>query len=137
MNVSTLMKRSVVVVSPEDTVRRALEMLEDLEIRHLPVVVDGDTLVGIVSDRDLREFRLPVLEELAHPEFADALMARKVGDAMNAQPVLMEEHEGMGRAIDLMIAHGIGAIPVVAKDSRALVGIISYVDVLAAVRSSF
>lgn len=137
MDVSALMIKDVVVVSPEDSIRSALELLEDLQIRHLPVVVEGQRLVGIVSDRDLREFRLPVLEELANPEFADRLLAKRVGEAMNAAPVFMEEHENLHRAIDLMIDYGIGAIPVVATNSHTLVGIVSYVDVLAAVRASF
>ncbi len=52
MNMSTVMTRDVVVVSPTVTAGVAARMMQRLRIRHLPVVEDG-RLVGILSDRDL------------------------------------------------------------------------------------
>ncbi len=50
--VTDVMTREVVVISPTDTVRDALVLVDTRNCRHLPVM-DGDRLVGMVSMRDL------------------------------------------------------------------------------------
>lgn len=57
-----LMTRDVLAVSPETSVRQAMEIMEKGYFRHLPVVRDGE-LVGIVSVRDLVKHRF-LLQEL-------------------------------------------------------------------------
>lgn len=63
MPVSALMSRNVVTCSPHDDLDHVLRLIEQHQIRHLPVLED-DTLVGVISVRDL------VLSQL--PEFAEA-----------------------------------------------------------------
>lgn len=126
------MTRVVMTVTPRDTVRRAWELLEVLEIRHLPVV-EGGRLVGLVSDRDLREYRLPPGDEQS--EYARELMAKPIDEVMNRQVIFVEGNESLATAIDLMLEYNIGAVPVVDADGR-LEGILSYVDVLKALRPS-
>jgi CBS domain-containing protein len=50
------------VVAPEQGVLEALEMMQDLGVRHLPVVSE-EKLVGIVSERDLKAARAPLLQK--------------------------------------------------------------------------
>lgn len=133
MNVSELMTKAVVVVTQSDTVGTALRLLEECEIRHLPVL-EGQNIVGIVSDRDLRRYRLPVLEELAHIAYADKLLEKQVSEAMRTDVILVDERESLRNAVDAMIECGVGAVPVVAHGTRHLLGMLSYVDVLRAVR---
>lgn len=135
MDVTELMTKAVVVVTPEDTIRTALRLLEDTDIRHLPVV-NGQSLVGLVSDRDLREYRLPVLEELEHPDYADDLLNKPVSEAMNVDFVFVDEQESLAKAVEVMIEFGVGAVPVVARETRQLLGMLSYVDILKAVRDT-
>lgn len=133
MNVRELMTTSLVTAASSDTVGQALRMLEDQEIRHLPIVDDG-RLAGMVSDRDLREYRLPLMEELDDPERADALLETTLTEVMKASVVALEAHESLAQAIDLLLEYGVGAVPVVETGSDTLVGIVSYVDVLRALR---
>ena len=134
MDAKTLMTTTVVTATPKDTVRRALRLLEDSDIRHLPIV-DGKKLVGLVSDRDLREYRLPLVEELDDPDYADDLLDTRLSELMSGDVLCLEESESLPTAVDLMIEYGVGAIPVVQGDDE-LVGILSYVDVLKAVRDT-
>ena len=127
------MTTAVVTIKPSDTVREALARMEDQEIRHLPVV-EGKRLVGVVSDRDLREYRLPVDEEIENPEYADDLLDTKVAEMMNTDVVTLEPGENVKTAIDVMLEYGVGALPVVDRHKEELVGILSYVDVLRFVR---
>ena len=55
--VSELMTRDVIHCSPDDTVNKAMAMMTDRRIRHLPVY-DGDELVGFLSIGDLVKCRI-------------------------------------------------------------------------------
>ncbi len=133
MNVKEIMTTTLVTASVNDTVGHALRLLEDQEVRHLPIV-DGKRLVGVVSDRDLREYRLPLLVELNEPKRADAMLKTPLFQMMKETVVALETHETLVQAIDLLLQHGIGAAPVLERDSDDIVGIVSYVDVLRALR---
>ncbi len=133
MNVREIMTTSLVTATDEDSVAHALRLLEDQMIRHLPIV-DGKRLLGMVSDRDLREYRLPLLDELDDPERADDLLATPLSAVMRGAILSVEADESVATAIDLMVKYGIGAIPVTAGDDHTLLGIVSYVDVLEALR---
>src|SRR5690242_11380481 len=54
MKIERHMRHPVVTVKPRDSIRHAREIMEERRINQLPVVVDG-ALVGIVTDRDLRD----------------------------------------------------------------------------------
>lgn len=61
MPVSALMTRSIIACAPDTTISEALSLMASHRIRHLPVIKDGKT-VGLISVRDLLEFRLEGLE---------------------------------------------------------------------------
>jgi len=56
MKVSKYMTRKLITAQPEMTVKQAFLTMRSHRVRHLPVV-EGDKLVGIISDRDLRRPR--------------------------------------------------------------------------------
>jgi signal transduction histidine kinase len=62
LSVGDLMTKSVITCTPTDTVDRALSLMGMHHIRHLPVVSDGK-IVGLLSIRDVLEFRLQMIEE--------------------------------------------------------------------------
>lgn len=129
MDVADIMTRSVVVLTGADTIRRALTLLEDSGVRHLPVV-EGQRVIGMLSDRDVREYRLPIVDELENPTLAEELLARPVTEAMNRDFVFVDDTEPLRRAAELMIEYGVGAVPVLAGQGHELVGMVSYVDLL-------
>ena len=136
MNVTELMSRAVIVTTPEETIGRALHLLEDSGVRHLPVV-SGARVVGVLSDRDVREYRLPILDELEHQTLADDLLTRPVSQAMNRDFVYVDDQEPVTKAIDVMLEYGVGAVPVLERETSELLGMLSYVDVLRFARSLF
>jgi acetoin utilization protein AcuB len=121
MNVRAIMTKTVVSASPTMSVHDAIQLLDDSDIRHLPIVEDGK-LVGIVSDRDLRAYQR-----------SDELLQTRVGEIMQQEPLCMEVGESLAAVIDVMLEYKIGALPVVGEE-RELVGIVSYIDVLRHVR---
>ncbi len=136
MVVEEVMTKSPVVVQAEQSVQEVLATLLELDARHLPVLDDGD-LVGIISDRDLRSFMLPELSALDSPEEAKQRLASPVSGLMAGDVLSIGPETEVKDAIDLMLEQKIGAVPVVSADNGALVGIVSYVDVLRAARPLF
>lgn len=110
-------------------VRDAVEMLQALEVRHLPVVNDDDELVGMLSDRDLRGLAVP---DVAAGELQGTVlraMDSSVATVMSSSVVSVEEEDEVEDVVELMLDSKVGAVPVVDGDG-VLVGIISYIDVL-------
>jgi acetoin utilization protein AcuB len=129
MNVSKWMTRSPVTVRPETPVPEAKQIMERRRVRHLPVV-DGDRLVGIVTDRDIR-LNLPSPATSLSVWEINYLLARlTVGEVMTKRPVTIEAGSPVTDAAKLMLERRIGALPVV--EDGALVGIVTETDLLRA-----
>ena len=133
MTAHDLMTEKPATVSPQTTVAEAWDLMRELDIRHLPVV-DGGVVVGMLSDRDLGN--LDVARVLTE-EGADAVrrgLARPVLELMSTDVVAAEPETDAGELITLFLEQKVGAIPVVQADSRRLIGIVSYIDVLRALQ---
>lgn len=65
------MSRKLLVISEDDTVDNALQMMRNNWIRHLPVLDhDNENVIGMVSERDLMasaKLRAPVRSVMSHP----------------------------------------------------------------------
>ena len=122
------MTRIVVTVKPHDSVRHAREVLEQHRINQLPVVVD-DRVVGIVTDRDLRDAFPSVFDHRRNGRRAAADPAAiPVEDVMTREVLTIAPDVPLDDGVRLMRCERIGALPVV--DDRRLVGILTRSDVL-------
>jgi CBS domain-containing protein len=133
MTARDLMTPNPVTATPQATIAEVWDLMRELEIRHVPVVQAG-VLAGIVSDRDLSG--LDVARVLT-VEGADALrkeLATPIINVMSSDVICVEPERELGDVVDLLLEHKVGALPVVQPDTREIMGIISYVDVLRALR---
>lgn len=119
------MAREVVTLRPDTTAEEALALSRRKRIRHFPVV-EGGTLVGIVSDRDLRS-ATPVLGE---PGRAAALKEILVSEVMSSEPVTANPRDPIELAADVMREKQISCLPVV--ENGNLVGIVTSTDMMKA-----
>jgi CBS domain-containing protein len=129
MTADEIMTSDPATVTPTATIAEAWDLMRELDIRHLPVV-DGDALVGMLSDRDLGNLEVT---RLLTEEGADALrrqLARPVIQLMSTDVVTAEPETEVSELVTLLLEHKVGAIPVVTPDTRRIVGIVSYIDVL-------
>ena len=133
MNVAAIMTRDVESIGPETSVGDALDLMDSMSIRHLPVVKD-DALVGLVSDRDLAAHVLPLRAAIAHPEEAKTRLSAPVSGLLRDEVLSVSGSDEVSKAIDAMLTFGVGAIPVV--DDGSLVGIVTSIDVLQAARDT-
>ena len=60
--ISALMTRRVVTCQPDDSLLKVLHLMKEHHIRHVPVV-DGNRLVGLLTLRDLVQYRLDRIEK--------------------------------------------------------------------------
>jgi CBS domain-containing protein len=127
--VQDVMTTRTIVVEANESIGCARETLREADVRHLPVV-DRGVLVGILSDRDIPVFDSDSALELE----SRYTFIRPASTIMSRDLVLATPESELKEVIDLMIKHRIGALPIVARGSRKLVGIVSYVDVLRAAR---
>jgi acetoin utilization protein AcuB len=131
MQATDIMISRVVSVRPTDTVASALEVLSELDVRHVPVV-DAGELVGMISDRDLRSLGVYQLRDLESLDRVKALARLPVSEVMTSDVKSVDPSTDVRDVIELMINEKISAVPVVDPHTTSLLGIISYVDVLRA-----
>jgi acetoin utilization protein AcuB len=130
MLIENWMKTLVRTVKPRASVAHARAILEEYRINQLPVVVN-DKLVGIVTDRDLREAPQAVrvgaaAEGRAEPAAeSDDILVETV---MTAALRTLSPTDTLERAARLMRQERIGALPIVEK--CRLVGILTRSDIL-------
>jgi len=133
MRVHEVMTPNPVSVSPDASVAEVWDLMRERAIRHIPVL-EGGALVGMLSDRDLAHFDMA---GLLNAEGADALrraLSTPVAKVMSPDIVDVDPDAELGDVVDLLVDNRIGAVPVVRPESQELVGIVSYIDVLEAVR---
>lgn len=63
MIVEEIMKTSIITLKKEDTIKSALTILNENHIRHIPIVDNENKVIGIVSDRDIRDASPSVLHK--------------------------------------------------------------------------
>jgi CBS domain-containing protein len=123
-----LMQRPAVSAAADDGLLDAVARMEERGIRHLPVV-DGDHhVIGMLSDRDVRN----AIGDLRHAFDGRAdvrLRALRVHHAMTRDPLVIREDAPFTQLVSAFTDQRVGAVPVVDAEAR-LVGIVSYVDVL-------
>ncbi len=117
-------------VQASDPISEAIRVMKENNIRHLPVM-EGDRLVGIVSDRDLKEFNPSKATTLDVYELHYLLSKATVADAMRKDPLRVAPDDTIEKAALLMHDNKIGCLPVVEADGT-LVGILTQEDVFEA-----
>jgi CBS domain-containing protein len=117
MQIADIMTPAPDTVAPEDTLKRAAEMMDELSVGVLPVVSDG-RLLGVITDRDIT-----VRATAAGLAPDDAF----VSEAMSSNPRTVSPDDDTAEARRIMADQQVRRLPVVDGDGR-LVGILSLGD---------
>lgn len=124
MLVEDIMIRDVTTLTPDDSIAHAIKLMNEKRIRHLPVINSTNQVVGLVTDRDLRDARPSIFRLEEHKE-----------DLNNPIKTIMREDVITGHPLDfveetagLFYEFKIGCLPIVQDD--VLVGILTETDML-------
>jgi CBS domain-containing protein len=116
--IQDVMTRNVKSISPEDTVRRAAELMKELDVGAVPVV-DGAKLVGMLTDRDITIRSTAAGQDPSKTRAGD-VMSTDVRTCFATQTV----EEVLAEMGDVQIRR----VVVVDQASHSLVGIVSLGD---------
>ncbi|MDQ9169311.1 CBS domain-containing protein [Oxalobacteraceae bacterium R-40] len=115
--ISEIMTRDVTVVSPDDTVQLAAQIMSDQNIGALPVC-DGKRLVGMLTDRDITVRAVAAGKSPANIQ---------VADVMSGDVLWCFEDQTAGEVLQQMGDQQIRRIPVVSRNME-LTGVVSLGD---------
>ncbi len=128
MLVREFMHVDPVTITPDTPLLEAEWRMQEGGFRHLPVTDSYDRLVGIVSDRDLREAAPSDANALSRQELTYLLSRLRVKDVMASPVQTARPNEPAETAAIRMRENKVSALPVV--DDDRLVGIVTTSDML-------
>jgi CBS domain-containing protein len=117
-SIQELMSSNPRTVSPEQTAADAARLMRDENVGLIPVV-EGERLVGTVTDRDIT---IRVVAEEKDPA------STRVQEIASTDLVTVDPQQDLDEALRLMAQHQVRRLPVVEEDGR-LVGIVAQADV--------
>jgi CBS domain-containing protein len=117
-SVQQLMTRNPCSIDADKSVAYAAKMLRDEDVGLAPIV-EGERLVGTVTDRDIT---IRVVAEGKDPE------STKVKDIASINLVTVDPRQGLDEALKLMAKHQVRRLPVIEAGGR-LVGIVAQADI--------
>ncbi|WP_188697194.1 CBS domain-containing protein [Bowmanella pacifica] len=127
MKVSKIMSAPVVTVKMDDNLYRVHEIFQKHKFHHV-LVVDGKTLLGVISDRDL----LKAVSARIGSSSADARdlasFQKKVYQIMSRNLITINQDDTVLQAVRLFNRHPISCLPVVDENAQ-WVGIVSWRDI--------
>lgn len=128
MLIKDWMATTILTVDANTSVMRAGRTMKDNNIRRLPVVSQGK-LVGIITDRDLKEASPSSKTDMDMHEMYYLLSEMKVKDVMTKSPIRLSMDDTLEKAALVMLNEKISGLVIVDKD-ESLVGLLSESDVL-------
>jgi acetoin utilization protein AcuB len=129
MTIAKIMSSAPVVVEPKAPLRKVYREMAEHRIRHIPVV-SADGLVGVISDRDVREALPSPMSPGEAMEFAAAMDRIPVWEVMAEGVVTVTPRTSLAEAAHMLAGRKIGCLPVL--DAGRLVGIVTETDMLQA-----
>lgn len=132
MFVNKSMTKGVITIRPETTLLEARGLMNQHQIRHLPVIDEENTLMGIVTDRDIRSATPSILQDdfdsARERERMSHVTAREI---MTKTPATLKPMHTIQDALLIIQQKKVGALPVVDENNK-LKGILSVRDLLRA-----
>lgn len=130
MLVRNWMTPNVITVTPDTSLLKIGKILRDHNVRRVPVVDKEGKLVGIISDRDVRDASPSKATTLDMYEMHYLLAEIHASNIMTANPITVKPEDTVELAAMLMLDHKIGGLPVV--ENGKVLGIVSEQDVFKA-----
>ncbi len=123
MYVSDWMTTNVYMVHSDSPISETIKILREKKIKHLPVVDKKRAVIGVLSDRDIKEYMPSKATTLDVYELHNVLLETKVAKVMKRKVFVAKPDLPIEEAAMIMYDNNIGCLPIVENDK--LVGIIS------------
>lgn len=124
------MQSEIHTLNEDDTLMDAINLTRKHQIRHIPIVRNGQTLVGIVSGGDIKKYMPSILTEKDADEYQRVLEETPLGKIMTREPTTVTPSTPIRQVVEIFCQKKFGALPVIADGK--LVGIVTGSDMLRA-----
>jgi len=131
MLIKDWMTKEPITIGEDTSMIKAIHIMKERRFRRLPVVSQGEKLVGMVTDRDLKEASPSKATTLDVHELYYLLAELQVKEIMTRNPIHVSEDDTVEHAAQLMLENTISGLPVVDKAGN-LTGIITQSDIFRA-----
>ena len=121
------MSSSLTTIPKDSSLLDAAVTMRRSSIRHLPIV-DGEHLVGIITERDVLRCSPSLLGEITQDEYNAVVENTPIARVMTRDPISVTPDSPIRDAIALMLDRKMGCLPVV--ENGKLVGILTRSDLL-------
>ena len=122
------MTKKVFKVRMDDTIGTIHEILENANFHHL-LVVEGNKLVGVISDRDVLKAVSPFIGTLSEHTHDLVTLNKKAHQIMNHKPITVFKYTSLQEAACIMLDNNISCLPVVSSEG-GIEGIVTWKDIL-------
>ncbi|MDH4320014.1 MAG: CBS and ACT domain-containing protein [Desulfobulbaceae bacterium] len=130
MLIKDWMAKDVLTVNEDASLMRVTRIMQENNIRRLPVVANG-MLVGIITDRDVKDASPSKAASMNIHELHRMMSEMKVTEVMTPTPMTLSGNDSLEKAALIMLECKISGLPVADQEGR-LTGVISETDVLRA-----
>jgi acetoin utilization protein AcuB len=124
MIVEEIMKRAVATLFPEDSIADAIKLMADKKIRHIPIIDENQFIIGLVSDRDIKD----AAPSIFHWDEHSSDFEKPVKTIMNTDVITGHPLDFVEEISAVFYEHHISCLPII-KDKK-LVGIVTETDLL-------
>lgn len=118
------MEKDVITLTPEDSIGYAIKLMSEKRIRHLPVVDSKKNVIGLVTDRDLRDAKPSIFRLEEHKEDLN----KPIKTIMKQEVITGHPLDFVEETAALFYEYKIGCLPII--QDNELVGIITETDLL-------
>ncbi|WP_075620088.1 acetoin utilization AcuB family protein [Paenisporosarcina indica] len=124
MIVEQMMNKNVLTFLPSNTIKEAITLLRENKIRHIPIVNEQGKVVGVVTDRDIKEATPSNLTDGQNHE----LLETPLEEIMTKNPVIGHPLDFVEEVATIFYDQQIGCLPIISGGK--LVGIVTETDLL-------
>ena len=124
MLIQDIMRSSNITLKKENTIGEAVTIFRKGEVRHIPIVNDDDHVVGIISDRDVRD----ALPSTLYKQAISSVLDEPIEKIMTTNVITCSQLDFVEEVATYFYQYKIGCLPVVS--SGKFIGLITEFDVL-------
>ncbi len=140
MPVREVMTKNVVTIHRQEDLHEAARLLSEHRISGMPVVDDGNRVIGVISEADVLALagmkKEHTFKDVLRNILAEPVPARKtgnkVGDVMSFPPITAKADDDIGEVANILDERRIKRLPVVDGEGK-LVGVIARADIVRAI----
>jgi len=130
MNIESIMSTDIVSVTMDDTLKKIQELFDSANFHHL-LVIEDNSLIGVISDRDILKSISPYAGTVSELPRDAATMNKPAHQIMTRKPITISKDISISEATKQLLDNNISCLPVVSEDNT-VEGIVTWKDLIKA-----